>query len=252
MENKNSLMRFIIWKILPNILKPYLGKVHGLQNLPKKGPYLVAINHSSSIDPAIVAYVLWTFKKQKLRFLGKKQHFDSLIGNSFQKAAGTIPIDRTTSANKLTQKGFEIALKELSRVHQGRTGVARLALWAKVPVVPITLVGAFRVWRKGRLLPRLPIGKKGKVEVVIGKPLYFNRYYKAGNLKLNNNNAKSAKKLSKTWRTITDYIMKQIARHGKLKYVDEKTELSEFVQKIQKPKMKELWDNKHDEHWKDA
>ena len=243
------LMRFIIWKILPNILKPYLGKVHGIQNLPKKGPYLVAVNHSSSIDPAIVAYVLWKFKKQKLRFLGKKQHFDSLIGNSFQKAAGTIPIDRTTSADKLTQKGFEIALRELSRgaiigifpegsrsrdgfVHQGRTGVARLALWAKVPVVPITLVGAFRVWRKGRLLPKLPIGKSGKVEVVIGKPLFFNKYYNIANktnskLNVKNNNARSAKRLSRTWRTITDYIMKQIARQGRLKYVDIESVINE-------------------------
>ncbi len=234
------LMRFILWNILPGIIRQYIRKVHGLQNLPKKGPYIIAINHSSSIDPAIVAYVLWTYKKQKLRFLGKKQHFNSLIGKSFHIAAGTIPIDRTTSADKLTQKGFEIAQDELSRgeimgifpegsrsrdglVHQGRTGAARLALWAKVPVVPVTLVGAFRVWKKGRLLPKLPIGKAGKIDVVIGKPLFFNKYYKIAEI-TEKKNTKAGKQIAKIWREITDYIMKQIARQGKLKYVEEKTE----------------------------
>ncbi len=239
------LMRFIIWNILPGIVKQYVGKVNGLQNLPRKCPYIIAINHSSSIDPAIVAYVLWNYKKQKLRFLGKKQHFDSLIGNSFQTAAGTIPIDRTTSADKLTQKGFEIALKELSRgaiigifpegsrsrdgfVHQGRTGVARLALWAKVPVLPVTLPQAFKVWPKRRALPKLPFAKLGRTDVVIGKPMFFNRYYKIANkTKANAISQANSEKLSKVWRKITDYIMKQIARQGKLKYVEEKTELDD-------------------------
>ena len=242
MEDKNNLMRFIIWKVLPAILKHYIGKVYGLQNLPKKGAYIVAINHSSTIDPAIVVYVLWKYRGQKLRFLGKKQHFDSWIGNKFQTEAGTIPIDRTTFKNTLTKQGFEIALHELARgeiigifpegsrskdgfVHKGRTGVARLALWAKSPVVPVTLIGAFRVWRKGRLLPNLPIGKKGKVDVVIGKPLYFNKYYKKANT--SHNKTEGSKSAPKIWREMTDYIMKQIARQGKIKYVDEESVIEE-------------------------
>jgi 1-acyl-sn-glycerol-3-phosphate acyltransferase len=46
-----------------------------------------------------------------------------------------------------------------------------MALEAGVPVVPIGLIGMFRLQPAGRMIPRL-----GKVELRIGKPLDFSRY----------------------------------------------------------------------------
>ncbi len=57
------------------------------------------------------------------------------------------------------------------RLYRGRTGVARMALEAGVPVVPVGLVGMFELQPAGRLIPKL-----GRVELRIGKPLDFSRY----------------------------------------------------------------------------
>jgi 1-acyl-sn-glycerol-3-phosphate acyltransferase len=213
------LMRIFIWKLLPSLIKQYIRKIRGKHNLPKP-PYILASNHASSLDPAIIAYVIKKETNTVPRFLGKKQHFTGYFKKRFHQEAKTIAIDRTSASSKTTKEAFNTVIKELNKgniigifpeggrsidknVHKARTGVARLALWAKVPVVPITLPQSHYVWPKNKL-PRFR-----RTDVIIGKPLYFNKYYRKSND-------------PKTWRKITDYIMKQIARQGKLKYVDEK------------------------------
>ena len=57
------------------------------------------------------------------------------------------------------------------RLYRGKTGVARMALEAGVPVVPVGLIGMFALQPAGRRWP-----KPGKVELRIGKPLDFSRY----------------------------------------------------------------------------
>src|SRR5206468_10679160 len=57
------------------------------------------------------------------------------------------------------------------RLYRGKTGVARLALEAGVPVLPVAMIGTDKVQPIGRKMPRL-----GRVGVVIGGPLDFSRY----------------------------------------------------------------------------
>ncbi len=57
------------------------------------------------------------------------------------------------------------------RLYRGKTGVARLALEAGVPVLPVAMIGTDKVQPIGRKLPRI-----GRVGVVIGAPLDFARY----------------------------------------------------------------------------
>ena len=86
------------------------------------------------------------------------------------------------------------------KLNQGRTGIARLALSAKVPVLPIGVIGTFQILPKGKWIPKLK-----RAELNIGKFLYFDKYYEKENNK-------------KTLRLVTDIIMKEIAKLSKQKY----------------------------------
>ena len=58
------------------------------------------------------------------------------------------------------------------RLYRGKTGVARMALEAGVPVIPVGLIGMFDIQPSGGGMPK--IGRR--VELRIGKPLDFTRY----------------------------------------------------------------------------
>jgi 1-acyl-sn-glycerol-3-phosphate acyltransferase len=75
-----------------------------------------------------------------------------------------------------------------------------LALHARVPVVPIGLIGTFKILPKGKMMPKL---KKAKMN--IGKPIYFDEY----------SNKKITKKIL---REVTTKIMKEIAKLCNQKY----------------------------------
>ncbi len=57
------------------------------------------------------------------------------------------------------------------RLYRGKTGVARMALEAGVPVIPVAMVGTDKVQPIGRRIPHV-----GRVGIVIGEPLDFSRY----------------------------------------------------------------------------
>jgi len=195
-------------------LKRHDLKIIGLENLPKKGPYLVAANHASYLDHIVTSWIVATHTKNKVKYLAKKEHFEG----TFQKwwhenLVNAIPIDRDAGG----KEALETAVKELKKgaiigiypegtrtltgkMQKAKTGIARLVLEAKVPVLPIGLRGTFKVLPKGKNIP-----KKGKIEASIGKLIYFNDYYKK----------RVTKKLL---RQITNKVMKEIAKLAKQKY----------------------------------
>ena len=75
-----------------------------------------------------------------------------------------------------------------------------MALAAKVPVIPVGLIGTFEILPKGKAIPKLK-----RAIMNIGKPMYFNKYYKK-------------KITARLLRKITDNIMKEIAKLCKQEY----------------------------------
>jgi 1-acyl-sn-glycerol-3-phosphate acyltransferase len=124
-------------------------------------------------------------------FLAKSDYFTGrgLKGRltaAFVKGAGQVPVDR--SGGQASDAALQTGLKVLrrgdvlgiypegtrspdGRLYRGKTGVARLALEAGVPVLPVAMIGTDKVQPIGRKLPRI-----GRVGVVIGAPLDFSRY----------------------------------------------------------------------------
>ncbi|MFC1704864.1 lysophospholipid acyltransferase family protein, partial [Nanoarchaeota archaeon] len=86
------------------------------------------------------------------------------------------------------------------KMREGKTGAARLALTARVPVIPIGIEGSKKVLPLGAFWPRLK-----RFTINVGKPIYFDKYYGKENDK-------------KTLRLVTNKIMKQVSKLAKDRY----------------------------------
>ncbi|MCH8003531.1 MAG: 1-acyl-sn-glycerol-3-phosphate acyltransferase [Nanoarchaeota archaeon] len=199
--------------IFPSVFNLWIKKINGLENVPKKGAFIVTANHTSYMDHLIIMCTLVPYLNKKIHHLAKKEHFDNIFKKMWHTYAGAIPIDRQTGgkealnwAVKVLKQGKIIALHPegtrslTGKLQKAKTGVARLTLAAKVPVLPIGLIGAFEILPKGKYIPKLK-----RAVMNIGKPMYFNKYY----------HKKITKKLL---RKVTNDIMKEIARLCKQEY----------------------------------
>ena len=208
----------MIYWLSTSILTPFsmflLKEIRGLDNLPKEGGFVLASNHCSYLDPIVIPILFLKQFKRKVHYLAKKELFKPWMLNKVLKAAEIIPIDRTgkdkgalKEALKALKEGEIISLfpeggrSRTGRIQKGKTGVARLALWAKAPVVPIGIKGSYDIWPAHKKIFKL---KKG-IELNIGKPMYFDKYY----------NKKITKKLLTD---VTRKIMKEVARLSNQKY----------------------------------
>lgn len=196
--------------IIPQLLKPWIRNVAGLEHLPKQGGFIIAPNHSSYLEHFIISSIVVPYMNRKLYFLAKKEHHEARLERAWNRLLGRygvqIPIDRSKGEEAL--KTAEACLKEgeilliypegtrtlTGKVQRGKTGVARLAALAHVPVVPLGIKGTFEIMPKGTHIPRLK-----KAELHFGRPLYFRQYY--------------GKPFTNAMlREITDAIMREIAR----------------------------------------
>ncbi|KKR78535.1 MAG: 1-acyl-sn-glycerol-3-phosphate acyltransferase [Candidatus Nomurabacteria bacterium GW2011_GWA2_40_9] len=200
-------------KILPLIARLYIKKVNGKENISKNNKgFIVAANHASYIDHFILGGTIILSSGRMAYFLAKKEHFEGLQ-RKWHEFLHAIPIDRQAGG----KSGLKMALKALKhgkiiviypegtrtltgKLQKAKTGVARLALAAKVPVLPVGLVGTFEILPKGIYIPRFK-----KATVNIGKLMYFDGFYGKENNK-------------KALRLVTTKIMKKIAKLAKQKY----------------------------------
>src|SRR5690606_32609298 len=86
--------------------------------------------------------------------------------------------------------------------YRGRTGLARMALEARVPVIPVVMVDTGAIMPIGKTLPRI-----GRVGVIIGEPLDFSRFQGMEGDRF-------------ILRSVTDEIMVALQRLGEQEYED--------------------------------
>ena len=207
----------IVTRIIPAISGIWLGKVTGLENMPKDKAFIIAPNHSSYIEHFLIGSLVVPYINRNLFFIAKKEHFEGIFQKSWHrlwsKYITYIPIDRDkgeealkVALSYLKKRAVIVVYPEGTRtltgkIQKGKTGVARLALWAKVPVVPVGIKGTFKILPKGKIIPKF----RKEVSLKIGKPIYFNKYY----------NRKVSKRLL---REITKTVMNKIAALSGQKY----------------------------------
>jgi 1-acyl-sn-glycerol-3-phosphate acyltransferase len=161
--------------------------VEGLENVPDHGPAILATNHLSFSDSIFLPLVV----KRKITYLAKAEYFNSPgIKGFFMKlffaGVGQVPIDRASgsAAKAALETGKRIlAAGNLlgiypegtrspdGRLYRGKTGVARMALEARVQVIPCVMLNTNLIQPPGKTMWRIM-----RVRIRIGKPLDFSRY----------------------------------------------------------------------------
>ncbi len=152
----------------------------GLDNLPATGGAVVAINHTGYVD-FLPAGLAATERGRRLRFMIKAEMEQVKAVGYLIKHTGTIPVDRSAGAGayavavdalrggELVGVYPEATISRSFELKDFKTGAARMALEAGVPIIPLIVWGAHRVWTKDhqKALGR----KKFPVTVEVGAPV---------------------------------------------------------------------------------
>ncbi len=154
-----------------------LGVV-GREHVPLSGPVIVATNHSSFIDPWLVACL---FPLQPVHFLVTARWYERsnfwrwfFDGQYCIPAALEDPVETIGRSVGLLRRGATLGIFPEGRishdgkVQRGRVGIGWAAALTGVPVVPAALHGSFDVLPRGRRWPR-----PGRIELRIGPPRAF-------------------------------------------------------------------------------
>lgn len=154
----------------------FRGDVVGMENLPERGPYLLAANHSSHLDPPFVGAPV----PHEIAFFARKTLWKPGFAAWWLTAIRSIPVDRDGGSDVTAMKrvfgvfkagGVVILFPEGTRSPDGRLqrpkpGIGMLACRAGVPVVPARLFGAYEAFGRGG---RVRFGTP--VSIVYGKPM---------------------------------------------------------------------------------
>ena len=162
-------------------------RVEGVEHVPESGPAILVSNHMAVADSFFMPLMM----PRRVTFLAKREYFTGpglkgRLQKYFFSGVGQVPIDRSSGA--AAQAALDTGVRLLregkllgvypegtrspdGRLYKGKTGVARMALEADVPVIPIAMFGTDKV---------NPIGSKmwypHRVTVKVGAPLDFSRY----------------------------------------------------------------------------
>jgi 1-acyl-sn-glycerol-3-phosphate acyltransferase len=156
-------------------------------------------------------------------FLAKSEYFTGTglkgrLTAAFFRLTNQLPMDRSggvASAQSLNagmdvlQNGSLLGIypegtrSPDGRLYRGKVGVARLALQARVPVIPVAMIGTDKVQPIGKRVPNIR-----RIGMIFGEPLDFSRYYGMEDDRL-------------IQRSVTDEIMYELMRLSGQEYVDE-------------------------------
>lgn len=180
------MVKAILGPFLALIFRPW---AEGIDNVPREGPAIIASNHLSFADHFFGPLPL----PRKVTFLAKSEYFTGrglkgLLKKAFFSGVGGIPLDR--AGGRASERAINTGLRVLAqgkllgiypegtrtpdgRLYRGKTGVARLALEAQVPVIPCAMINTFEFMPSGKTRPNFRV----RPGVRYGEPLDFSRYY---------------------------------------------------------------------------
>ena len=158
--------------------------VTGRENFPRSGAALIVGNHLSVGDWLFMPLLM----PRRVTFLAKSDYFTGtgikgMLSRWFFAGSGQHPIDRTNAdaAQAAMNAGLEVLNEgEIlcmypegtrspdGRLYRGKTGPARLAMKAGVPVIPIGVSGTGEYIRA---LTTFRFGRRPEVRVMVGEPL---------------------------------------------------------------------------------
>jgi 1-acyl-sn-glycerol-3-phosphate acyltransferase len=209
------LKTLVLGPILRLLFRPW---VEGEENIPTEGAAVFASNHLSFSDSIFLPLVV----SRRVTFLAKSDYFTGRgfkgrATAAFFKGAGQLSVDRSggraglaavNSGLKVLRRGELLGIypegtrSPDGRLYRGRTGVARMALQAGCPVLPVAMIGTDKAQPSGKRVPKIM-----RIGVRIGKPLDFSRYEGMEDDRF-------------VLRSVTDEIMYELMLLSRQEYVD--------------------------------
>ena len=149
----------------------------GWENVPTSGPFILAANHDSFMDPPLVGGSC----PRPISYLARESLFHNPVFGWVLRRVGSVPVDRDGASGK----GLKTILDRLlagdgiilfpegtrsqdGRLQRGRPGIGLVVLKSGAPVVPARVFGTFEAFGRHRRWPR-----PSSVGVRLGAPLRF-------------------------------------------------------------------------------
>jgi 1-acyl-sn-glycerol-3-phosphate acyltransferase len=192
--------------------------VEGVEHVPDEGAAILASNHLSFSDSFFLPLVV----PRPITFLAKSDYFTGpgikgFFTKMFFAGVGQVPVDR--SGGRASEAALRTGLRILGEgsllgiypegtrspngtLYRGKTGLARMAMEAKVPILPVAMIGTYEIQPPGQLRPGLR-----RVGIRIGRPLDFTRYEGLENDRF-------------VLRSVTDEVMYELMSLSGQEYVD--------------------------------
>lgn len=207
---------------LGNLIKLYIRDINGLEHLPKSS-FIIVANHSSYADDLFIPYIIVRHLNKNVHMFVNSRFYKAFFIKKFLDHYRCIPVDVKKNVTdekrrrRTNEKAFRDAIEFLrkkevigifpeggrsidGKLKKAKTGAARLALEANVPVLPIGIKGSYEIIPKGTKFPHFR-----RADIIIGKPIYLNNY-------------QGKEKDYKVLEEITTLIMKEIARLSNQEY----------------------------------
>lgn len=209
--------------ILGNFIRMYIHSIKGIENIPKGTPFITAANHASFADDLMLPSTILRYTNKKFHIFVNSRFYKNYFLSKFFYIYGCIPVDvkkdvgNENNRKQTNEAAFKEAITSLKmggtfgifpeggrsedgKLKKAKLGVARIALEARVPVLPFGIKGSYKIMPKGAKFPRFK-----RAEIIIGKPLYFDSFY-------------GKEKDYKTLELVTRKIMKEIAKLTEQEY----------------------------------
>jgi len=154
----------------------------GQENVPATGGAVIAINHTSYFDFTLAGLPAYReHRARKIRFMAKREVFDNKITGPIMRGCRHIPVDRSSGA-----ASYDVAVERLKageligvypeatisrsfEIKEFKSGAARMAIEANVPIIPHIVWGAQRIWTKDH--PKKLFRPKVPIVVLVGEPI---------------------------------------------------------------------------------
>lgn len=168
---------WLIYKAAFKIL--FRLEIKGKNNIPAKGPYIIAPNHVSFLDGFVIASSVSFEVFKDLYFLGFYRYFTGVALQWLGRISHVIPVDPATYLSKAMQVSAYVLRNKKSlcifpeggrsfdgEVMSFKKGIGVLAAELNIPVIPAFIKGSFKALPRGSMLI-----KPAKIEVIFGKPI---------------------------------------------------------------------------------
>lgn len=156
--------------------------ITGSEHLPSSGGAVVAINHTGYFDFTFAGLPSYLHRPRRLvRFMAKQEVFDHKVTGPIMRSLRHIPVDRASGAASFDTAVAALKAGELVGVYpeatisrsfelkEFKSGAARMAIAADVPIIPLIVWGAQRIWTKDH--PKKMWRPKVPISIAVGEPI---------------------------------------------------------------------------------